>query len=287
MKRSHVIAGVVIVGLTTGLAAALLPPLRTAIGIASPDSASFAASENMFAAEFAGMAPAAALEQSAGLVRTPASGGWSGAVYAEPADDCRGRGIYLFRQPPATALAITAPHRGSDRHTGTIAARLFLETGAAAAGWNSAPRYPTETCPHALDLAREPGHAFTAFATAFARRFPEGRIIQLHGFDRARRDTKAMRDAAVILSDGTMTPGSVLLDLADCLSVTLDPLPVLVFPHEAGELGALRNAQGEALRGMGFDGFAHIEMSLELRGRLAGDSRLRQRFAQCLAGPAA
>lgn len=270
--------------LSAGLAALLFPPLREAVGIAVPGRAGMATSEKLFAALLAG---ADADASQAGFVVRRAPPEWNGTIVAEPPGECEGRGIYLLRSRPAHPLAITAPHRGFDRHTGTLAARLFLESGAAAAAWNSAPRNPTAACPHALDLAKAADHPFTSFTLSFARRYPGGRIVQLHGFDRDRRRSAAAGEAGVIISNGTMTPDPALFDLADCLSIALDPARVLVFPNEAQELGALTNAQGEALRGAGFGGFVHLEMSAELRRRLLEDAGLRQVFAGCLLEPTA
>lgn len=285
MKRSHVITGLAIMALSTGLAALLFPPLREAMGIAGNDPGGLSASKRLFDAALAG--ERAPTLDNTGLNVQPAPEGWNGALYSERPGRCEGRGVYLVRSGQVQPLAITAPHRGADRHTGSLAAQLFLESNAAAAAWNSAPRRPTPACPHALDLAKAPDHPFTAFALSFARRYPEGRMVQLHGFDRRKRAAAATGEAAMIVSNATMTPDPGLLDLADCLSVALDPAPVLVFPFEAKELGALTNAQGQALRQAGFGGFVHLEMSAELRQRLVADKGLRGRFIRCLSGAGA
>lgn len=281
--RKHAIVIVLVMVLAAGLAALLLPPLRETRGIAPSDSASFAASQRLFAAALVGArnwqkdAAALGLEPRRDEPQLP------GVLLAEPQGECFGRGSYLLREAGGLPLALTAPHRGSDRHTGTLAAALYLETGAAAATWNSAPRRASQTCPAALDLAREPLHPFTAFALAFAERFPTGRVVQLHGFDGARRQGLAASEAAVIVSDGTDRPSEALLDLADCLSLALAPRAVLVYPFETRELGALSNAQGQTLRAAGFDGFVHLEMSAALRAELVADAGLRGRLGDCLA----
>lgn len=274
-----------LMALAVGLAALLYPPLRQAAGIERPDRARFAETQQMFAHALAGR-PAPLLQDQAaavGLVASRASREWQGAVLSEAADDCKGRGTYLVREGgDVQPFAVTAPHRGADQHTGTLAADLFLESRAAAAAWNSAPRNPQADCPHALDLARERHHPFTAFALAFARQHPEGLVVQLHGFDRQNRNEAAAREAGVILSNGTRVPDARLLDLADCLSGSLAPHIARVFPVETGELGALGNAQGKALRGAGFAGFVHLELSAELRRDLVSDDTLRTRFRRCL-----
>ena len=45
----------------------------------------------------------------------------------------RGRGFFAFRLGRSLPLAIEAPHAFTDRYTGPIAEKLFLESGAAAA----------------------------------------------------------------------------------------------------------------------------------------------------------
>lgn len=278
MRRGHVIAGVLALVLSAGLAALLFPPLRQAVGIAGSNS-ELAASERLFKAALQGRPVET---DGSGLAVRPAPTAWKGWRIGESEADCRGRGVYLIRTGPSRPLAITAPHRGSDRHTGTLAAQLFLESAAVAAAWNSAPRRPGPNCAHALDLAKAPQHPFTAFALAFARQYRDGRIVQLHGFERSRRTTGSVAEAAMVVSDGTTTPDGKLLDLADCLSVAFAPAPVLVFPHEARELGGLTNAQGKALRQSGFQGFVHLEMSAQLRERLADDRELRGSVLRCL-----
>ncbi|WP_284123877.1 hypothetical protein [Parerythrobacter aestuarii] len=286
MKRGTILAATLLVTLGTGLAAILFPPLRDAIGIAPGGPAPLRAAERLFndAMTDPGSRSLVAEAASIGLEVSAGGADWEGVRIAEPAGMCEGRGIYLLRDGNVRPVALTAPHRGADRNTGTLAAQLFLETGAAAAAWNSAPRKPTSDCPAALDLAKAPRHPFTGFALAFADRFPQGRIVQLHGFDRSKRADEAGRSAGIILSNGTMEPEPGLLDLADCLSVALAPYPVRVFPYETGELGALTNAQGEALRGKGFAGFVHLEMAEDLRAALVADEMLRAQLAQCLFG---
>ena len=292
-RKSTFIRALALMVLAAGLAALLFPPLRQAIGIDRPDQARFAAAQKLFTKALAGRA-APLLRQDAAAVGLVASSSppdwpskwpnkWQGVMLAEGEDGCEGRGTYLVRDgDEALPLAITAPHRGADRHTGVLAASLFLESGAAAAAWNSAPRNPRTECPHAIDLAREHRHPFTAFALAFARRHPDGLVVQLHGFERQARNEAAARGASVILSNGTRKADARLLDLADCLSLSLAPHSAKVFPDETGELGALANAQASALRKAGFAGFVHLELSAELRRELVSDDALRARFRGCL-----
>lgn len=208
-------------------------------------------------------------------------------LLAEPEGQCLGQGAYLLRDgrdAGVAPLAITAPHRQADRHTGDLAALLFEDTKARAAAWNSAPRVADGACPRGVDVAHAPHHLFSAFHAAFAAVHPQGRIVQLHGFDPARRRELEASEAGAILSDGSRAPSPALLDLADCLSTVFAPARVLVFPFETGELGALGNAQAALLRSQGFAGFAHLELAPGLRARLLAEPALREALGRCLGG---
>lgn len=206
---------------------------------------------------------------------------------SETGTDCTAKGIYWIDQDTDSALAISAPHSMSDQHTGTLAEMLFLESNARGAAWNSAPRRVNEDCDNAVDLARSNEHVFNAFHLGFAQAFPDGLIVQLHGFEGEQRVDPATRDAAMILSDGTRTPGKKLLRLADQLSLAFAPLEVLVFPIGSQELGATENVQGKSLREAGFDGFVHIEISARMRAAMLQNTELRERLSQALVRGAA
>lgn len=199
----------------------------------------------------------------------------------EVAGACHGRGAYLLRDGAAQPIALVAPHRGSDRHTGTLVDLLFTEHPVSAAAWNSAPRRANGTCGGG-DPTRHATHYLTAFSLAFAAVHPQGRIVQLHGFDKEKRESSAAQLAEMIVSGGTNAPGERLFGLADCLSATLAPRRVAVYPNDVAELGALTNQQGQALRSAGFNGFVHIEMSAQLRSDMVRDRGLRDAFAACL-----
>lgn len=202
---------------------------------------------------------------------------------AEPEGTCGGRGVYLLRQGEGLLpVALVAPHRGADLRTGEIAAALFNDYLFAAAAWNSAPRRNRQGCTEGGDVTREPTHYLTVFSQAFARRYPHGRIIQLHGFDSERREGLAGQSADAIVSDGSRAPAQRLLDLADCLSAAFPARTIQVFPIDTPELGATSNAQGQALRAAGFSGFAHLELSAAFRKDLQADPAERARLAACL-----
>lgn len=204
-----------------------------------------------------------------------------GELVLHDPEPCGARGNYILRQTGGVPVAATAPHGVHDRHTAELARMAYREGTFAAAAWNSVPRRASGHC-DGLDLARAADHPFTDFALGFSDRFPDGLIIQFHGFDGDRRESARAADAAMIVSDGTRTPGPGLFALADCLSRMAAPDRVFVYPAETGELGARENAQAAALRDAGGARFAHLEMSLALRETLLADKDLRARLIGCL-----
>lgn len=276
-----VMAGGAAAAIVAGAAALLFPKFSGVQETAQADEAEFRQAREAFADYIGGDAAAAEDLAALGLKQSELPEVEQITLFSEKTR-CAGKGIYWLKDDGGQPLAITAPHRGSDRHTGELAAMLFLETGAKAAAWNSAPRNPTMDCPNALDLAREEIHPFTAFSLAFAETYPNGRLVQLHGFEGAKRDSDIARDAAMIVSNGTENPGDAVLALADCLSIAFAPRKTLVYPIATNELGALTNAQGQALRENGFDGFIHLEIAADLRAGMTQDDALRSRLAECL-----
>jgi len=256
------------------LASRYLTPLDRSRGFLVPDEDEAAVARQRFAevlTEGAGEPPDGLISQMQGQV----------LAMVEAANDCRGRGSYLLRPEGAIPLAVFAPHRGADLQTGTLAAALFDENDIAAAAWNSAPRRADDGCP-AGDPTRHETHHLTAFSLAFADAYPAGRIVQLHGFDGAKRRSRAAQLADIIVSEGTDAPNPRLYDVADCLSRELHPWRVAVYPGDVAELGALRNRQGRSLRAIGFTGFVHIEMPRDVRRTLVANREQREAFAHCL-----
>ena len=194
---------------------------------------------------------------------------------------CGGGGEYRLRKGVTVPLAVTAPHAFHDRGTGELAMEIFVRSRAAVAARNTVARDGSDGC-EALDIAREGEHLFTQFALGFSDRFPDGLVVQLHGFDGGRRSTSQAEQAAAIVSNGTPAPDPDTFDLADCLSRALAPRAVLVYPTETRELGAEDNAQGKALREAGGARFAHIELSAALRETMTRDEPLLDSFAACL-----
>ena len=209
-----------------------------------------------------------------------------GSIVLRDTRQCGSGGEYRLRKGAAVPLGVTAPHAFHDRGTGELAMQMFARSRAAVAARNTVARDGSDGC-EALDVVRESEHLFTQFALGFSDRFPDGLIVQLHGFDGARRSTSRAEEAAAIVSNGTPSPGPDTLDLADCLSRALAPRAVLVYPTETSDLGAEHNAQGKALREADGARFAHIELSAELREAMMSGEPLIESFAACLEEAAA
>lgn len=199
---------------------------------------------------------------------------------------CRGQGLYLIKAGAAHPLMIQAPHRYHDVYTGELAAAFARAGLADVLAWNTAARYTPDTeDEHAGDFAHREDHLMQALTRAYAALEPRGRIVQLHGFSRAKRKTRAGASADVILSPGARYERAGLGPTAACLR-RLYPDTVRVYPREVDELGGTRNVQGRALRARGHTGFVHLELSRRARRELKADAALRNRFMHCVANGA-
>jgi len=202
-------------------------------------------------------------------------------VLREAPGNCRGQGLYLIRQGAAAALLLQVPHGYFDRFTDDIAAGL-VQGPIRMFAFNTVPRHYTRGGTKVdADFAHRADNLFTSLTRAFARVYPAGRLVQLHGFSPEKRDTAAGRSAAVIVSSGSPRPTPASLQVAQCLRALLDE-PVRIYPGEVHELGAITNRQGKLLRQQGHAGFVHVELSSMLRERLRSEAGLRAGFGACL-----
>ena len=210
------------------------------------------------------------------------AGGSSLLFVREAPERATGKGFYMIKEQGSPVL-VQAPHRYKDAGTGTILARLMEEHDFGAAAWNTAPRwYEGASGRVDADLAHIEVSHFNAFTLAFARAYPEGTVVQLHGFARDKRTTAYGRSASIIVSSGTERPAGVARAVAECLGSALPAETVLLYPMQVRELGATTNTNAQALRDIGFDRFVHIELSRELRDRLLDDRGLRARLAESI-----
>jgi hypothetical protein len=185
-----------------------------------------------------------------------------------------GRGFYVFRRSRSEAIALEAPHSWNDLHTGPIAFRLFEEAPIKAGAWNTVTRKEG-------DLAHVSSSYFQAFTRAFGESYRTGLVVQLHGFEAAKRTGKVAEEADAVVSGGTRTPPGWLLDLGKRMKEKWTERARL-YPQDVHELGGTTNVQGQMLRSLGNDGFLHLEMALGLRKRMREEPTLRDAFLKCL-----
>lgn len=208
----------------------------------------------------------------------------------------RGLGLFVVKHEKRLALnawSLQAPHADSDRHTGEIAAQLFVESDAAAVAFNTAHRTrSTASDGKALpspgaDLCHRADGLLHRFTAAIGRQCPNGRVVQLHGYSRKKRKSAAGRRATVIVSDGTRNPSSAQKIVAKLRAIfPADDRSrdvVLLYPFEVSELGGTTNVQGRLLRRLRFPGFLHLELALGPRKQLLDNAALRQRLIRALA----
>lgn len=265
------------------LAAAIGPRLAEAIrdGHYSPaDADELARAERLFERLAAGSSPEAlraemrelgvAVERDGPLV-----------IVREREDARHGRGFYVFRDN-ARPDVLHVPHGFKDEMTRDIGLALFAEGDFTAAAWNTVPRrYERDGVQVDADVAHLPATWFNAFVRATGRAWPQGRSLQIHGFDAGKRRSAAGADAALILADGTAVPDDALRRQRDCLASRLGR-EVALYPDDVGELGGTANVQGRTLRGLGYRGFVHIELGRSLRLTLRDDPGARAHLLACL-----
>lgn len=184
-----------------------------------------------------------------------------------------GRGWYLFRANHRSNLAFEAPHARNDIHTGIIGLRLFQAGKARVLAASTITR-------HRADMAHLDNTYFQAFTRAFAEACPTGLVVQLHGFETGNHKKIG---ADILASAGTRAPQPWFGEVVDRLKQAT-AMRVLAFPRDTKVLGALLNVQGKELNQTPHCRFLHLEMTPELRERLARDPELRRSVLECLSG---
>ncbi len=194
-------------------------------------------------------------------------------VVRETPEAKRGRGLFAFRAGVGSDV-LQVPHSFKDEMTREIGLALFAEGRFAAAAWNTVPRTDA-------DMAHREATYFQSFTQAMAELYPQGMVLQIHGFDQGKRKTQAAADVDLILSAGHSAPPASLRQKWRCLMQAF-PGQVALYPETARELGGTGNAQGGLLRSLGFNGFVHAEMSRPLRSLLREDRATRAALLACL-----
>ena len=293
--RGKIIGAAALLALLTGPAgeargdslAQLYAAARETATFVQPPATEVVAAEELFATLSAGKdgADAAARQQGFELLATR-EGDTDFRVLREAGDKRRGRGFYLFRQGTAWPAALMMPHAFTDEDTGRIGLRLMLEGRIAAAAWNTVRRRPAAGGSAAVnqDLAHLPASGFTAFTRAVARTRPNGLLLQLHGFAEKRKG-KTLTAAAVV-SSGTATPSVKARTFTACLRRETGR-EILLYPDGPEDLGGTTNVSGRIVRGLGQDGFIHLELARSYRRELRDQPDKRQQLLRCLEETAA
>ncbi len=169
---------------------------------------------------------------------------------------------------------LQAPHRIADKHTGDLVQKLTAAEAVDTVFVNQRHR-------REFDYSRESNSILIDLSLSYLRRTPNGIVVQVHGYAREKRATKAAQDAEIIISSGH--PGMIRLPLgfAGCLRDE-GFKGVSVYGKDVDELGGTLNPIKRALYRHRFHRFLHIEMSLLLRKRLMSSRDHRRRFIRCL-----
>jgi hypothetical protein len=190
-----------------------------------------------------------------------------------------GSGFYVFRKN-GNGVMLQAPHAFKDLNSGSLAIKLMQEGNYSGLALNTVPRkYKTISKEVDADVAHLSSSFFMAASIEFSRHFPQGQIIQLHGYNSDRREET--KNTSMIISPGSKSLMSPIIRQQSCLMQNLTP-KVLVYPKDINLLGGTTNTIGQALRNFGYTGFRHFEMSLPLRKRMLKSRKSRDIFSQCI-----
>ncbi|MCU7893254.1 MAG: hypothetical protein KZQ78_17375 [Candidatus Thiodiazotropha sp. (ex Ustalcina ferruginea)] len=206
-------------------------------------------------------------------------------ILKEQPSRCEGRGIFMFRTAGRNRTLLQIPHRFHDRHTGELGLRLMQLGDFRGLAWNTVPRYFEEVDAGGVsaDLAHNDNNYFAVLAEAAALISADSQVVQLHGYDAAKRRTETGRNSDVIISDGTSHPSRTVHELTTCLGSVFDG-PVRLFPRDVRELGATTNQVGSRLRRYAHPGFVHIELNAKARKELLTSNTLLTGLVACMSG---
>ncbi len=194
-----------------------------------------------------------------------------------------GRGLYWINLALPKKYALEIPHVPSDALTREISLQLLPEGQFFAIAWNTVRRsYREGEQLINADMAHLKKSYLMAFSRAISKQFPQGKIIQIHGFSENKRETEAGSRADMIVSSASHNPSHWVLKYANCMKHQSSYV-VSVYPNEITELGGTRNTVALDLLKNGYSGFVHIEMSRKFREAMVDSDALRHSFSSCIA----
>ena len=203
-------------------------------------------------------------------------------ILAETEDKKRGRGFFVFQMSLNGPIMLQIPHSHHDKHTGTIAINMLQNGLIKVAALNTVPRiYKKEGNLMNSDMAHLEHSYFVAITKAFAKVFPNGKIVQLHGFDVEKRKTDNGKYANVITSSGSNTPKSWVVNFTECLQNKFEET-IYLYPRDIKELGGINSIIAKTLQIIGHPGFLHIEMDIPFRENLLKDDESLNKLMGCL-----
>jgi len=135
------------------------------------------------------------------------------------------------------------------------------------------------------DVAHNPDHLFTVATDAFALAAGSTRVIQLHGFGARIDEDDDDGDPgaiAMVVSAGDKAGSSALSAAIAAGATRVFGPDVKRYPEDTKVLGATTNAQKRALEKSRRGELVHVEMSSEVRKRLAASADLRAQLAAVL-----
>ena len=208
--------------------------------------------------------------------------GWFGKFIALRDRQKRGWGEFVWKKSRSrNEIWLQAPHAEYDKWSGAIALSMLLESqyivGYAS---SSAPRYSSKNYGDS-DLAHAELSFFRDFNIQLLRSNPQSRIVQIHGFEKAKRMSENASTADIIVSNGTSRPSNYAKRVTGCL--TSMGLNAKLFAVDVDELGGTTNISARDARQAKHKRFLHLELSEAIRLQLKDDQYLRKGFIQCLA----
>ncbi|BDX04912.1 hypothetical protein [Planctobacterium marinum] len=179
--------------------------------------------------------------------------------------------IWLHWPVTNNALRVLqVPHGSFDLHTREIGELWFYSDANLIPRpdiimFNTEHRYETEQS----DLSRLASSLFTAAADAFSKMQRPISIVQIHGFNPARRKSDSGASSDIILSNGSLYPDPGTVTRQSCLRDN-GSLLARAYGRDVFELGATINPVGKLLRAQKEHqvSFLHIEMAFNLRKAL-------------------
>lgn len=204
-------------------------------------------------------------------------------LWKETTKKSLGKGTYwLSTKKHSLNLFIQAPHKFHDKHTGKILKKILKTRNIGFAVENSIHRYSKVSSLglESYDLAHLNTSLFMTVSKKFLQSFPNGLILQLHGFNPKSRKSRQAKTADIILSSGTRNPSILSQKVHKCLRTK--NINALLYGKDVFELGGTQNKIGRLANRHGANKFLHIEMSSNFRTALLKNNKKHEDLTNCI-----